>query len=359
MGQMAIDYRGSGVFQVRRSDPVAPAADEVQIEVAYTGICGTDLKIAHGSMDGRITTARPIGHEMSGTIAAIGSDVEGWRVGDRVTVMPLDWCGACAACRAGHGHVCHNLNFVGIDSPGSLQERWNVKARWLVRLPEDLDLRTAALVEPVAVAVHDVERAGVAAGDRVVIVGAGPIGLLIALLARQRAAHVLVSEVEPTRRQLAHAFGAVTVDPAREDLARVVDSWTNQVGADIAFEVSGSSSGITAVTDVLRVRGRGVIVGIHPQSPPVDLLAVFWKELQLLGARVYERADFEAAVRVLSSGAIPADALISDVVPLSQAGLAFERLRSGHGVVKILVSPLVELGDPREVRDGGARHVPT
>jgi 2-desacetyl-2-hydroxyethyl bacteriochlorophyllide A dehydrogenase len=358
MGQLAVDYRGSGVFEMRRSEAVSPAADEVQIAVAYTGICGTDLKIADGAMDGRITSARPIGHEMSGTIALVGSDVVGWKVGEPVTVMPLDWCGECAACRAGHSHVCHNLNFVGIDSPGSLQERWNVKADWVVRLPDDLDLQAAALVEPVAVAVHDLERARVRAGEHVVVVGGGPIGLLIALLALERGAQVLVSEVEPSRLELARTFGAKVVDATTQDLGRAVSEWTAGAGADVAFEVSGSQSGVQAVTDVLRVRGRGVIVGIHPDSPRVDLFAVFWKELELHGARVYERSDFEEAVRLLSSGTVPTEALITDVVPLTEVDLAFARLRQGRDVAKVLVSPLVQAVEERKVRDG-ARRVPT
>lgn len=338
MAQLAIDYHGAGVFKTREYDPAAPAPDEVQIAVAYTGICGTDLTISKGGMDGRITSPWPIGHEMSGTIAEVGSEVDAWKVGGKVTVMPLDWCGDCPACDTGNTHICHNLNFVGIDSPGSLQGRWNVKADWLVALPEDQDLRSAALVEPVAVAVHDVNRAGVEAGDRVAVIGGGPIGLLIAIIARNRGADVLISEVASSRLALAAEFGFATVNPTTQDLALTVAEWTAEAGADIAFEVSGSVPGVKAMTDVLRRRGRGVVVGIHPKSPPVDLFQVFWKELQLIGARVYQRSDFEEAVRLVADGAIPVDALISDVISLEKTAEAFERLANGENVVKILVA---------------------
>ena len=338
MAQLAIDYHGSGAFKARAYEPVSPAPDEVQIAVAYTGICGTDLTIAHGGMDRRVKSPWPIGHEMSGTVAEIGTNVEGWSVGDKVTVMPLDWCGDCPACKAGLNHICHNLNFVGIDSPGSLQDRWNVRSRWLVRLPDDLDLRTAALVEPVAVAVHDVDRAQVAAGDKVAVIGGGPIGLLIAIIARDRVADVVLSEVAASRLDLAGAFGFRTVDPGVDDLAAVVDDWTGGAGADIAFEVSGSVPGVKAMTDVLRRRGLGVIVGIQPKAPPVDVFGVFWKELSLIGARVYQRADFEEAVRLVATGTIPADDLISDVVPLARTAEAVERLDSGEDVVKLLIA---------------------
>lgn len=338
MAQLAIDYHGSGVFKKREYEPAPPAPGEVQIAVAYTGICGTDLTISKGAMDGRVTSPWPIGHEMSGTISSIGSDVDGWAAGDRVTVMPLDWCGTCPACEAGNAHICHNLNFVGIDSPGSLQGRWNVKANWLVRLPDDLDLRKAALVEPVAVAVHDVNRAQVASGDRVAVIGGGPIGLLIAICARDRGAHVMISEVSPSRLDFAKGLGFATVNPLSQELDSVVAQWTDGAGVDIAFEVSGTVPGIKAMTDVLRRRGRGVIVGIQPQSPPVDVFAIFWKELEIIGARVYQRSDFEEAVRLVANGTIPADALISEVRSLADIEAALERLAGGENVVKLLIA---------------------
>jgi 2-desacetyl-2-hydroxyethyl bacteriochlorophyllide A dehydrogenase len=344
MPQLAIDYHGAGVFAAREGDAVAPGVGEVQVAVAYTGICGTDLTIAKGGMDARITSPWPIGHEMSGTIAALGAGVSGWSVGDKVTVMPLDWCGECPACLAGHAHICHRLTFVGIDSPGSLQERWNVKADWLVRLPADIDLRRAALVEPVAVAVHDVDRVGVARGDRIVVIGAGPIGLLIAVIARRRGAEVLVAEPRASRRQLAERLGMATIDPTGADLPTTVEAWTADAGADIAFEVSGTVAGVRAMTDVLRRRGRGVIVGIQPKAPPVDVFAIFWKELEVIGARVYRRADFEEAVRLVVDGTIPADDLISDVLPLAEAAEAIRRLAGTSDVVKLLVASVDKEG---------------
>ena len=338
MALLAIDYHGSGTFRAREYEPTDPGAGEVQIAVAYTGICGTDLTIAHGGMDRRVKSPWPIGHEMSGTIARIGTGVDGWTVGDKVTVMPLDWCGQCPACTAGNTHICHDLTFVGIDSPGSLQDRWNVKAGWLVRLPQDMELRTAALVEPVAVAVHDVNRAQVVAGDKVAVIGGGPIGLLIAVIARERGAEVLLSEVAASRLALAERLGFRTVDPSEDDLVAVINEWTGEAGADIAFEVSGSVPGVKAMTDVLRRRGLGVIVGIQPKAPPVDVFGVFWKELSIIGARVYQRTDFEEAVRLVAAVTIPTAEMISDVMPLAETAAAVERLDSGEDVVKVLIA---------------------
>jgi (R,R)-butanediol dehydrogenase/meso-butanediol dehydrogenase/diacetyl reductase len=329
-------YMGGRRVEVIEREPSLPAGDEVEIDVAYTGICGTDLHIFHGAMDDRVHVPAVLGHEMSGTILNVGAHVDGWAVGDRVTVMPLDWCGACPACRAGNSHVCHNLNFIGIDSPGSMQGRWTVPARVLVPLPVDLSLEAAALAEPTAVAVHDVGRSGLMAGEKAVVVGGGPIGLLIALVARSRAADVLVLELNAERRALAESLGLSTCDPASDDVAAVIDGWTGGAGASVGFEVSGATAGLETAIQSLAVRGRLVVVAIHPTPPPVNLFRVFWRELTLLGARVYERADFDEALRLLASGAVPSGPLITRVDPLAEAASSFALLESGRAM-KLLI----------------------
>jgi 2-desacetyl-2-hydroxyethyl bacteriochlorophyllide A dehydrogenase len=337
MTHLAFDYHGNGEFSPRFYEAIEPGPGQVSIAVAFTGICGTDLKIAHGAMDHRVTSPWPIGHEMSGIIEAIGPDVISWQPGDKVTVMPLASCGNCPACTRGHSHVCHDLVFLGIDAPGSLQQRWTVPVGVLVPVPEHLSLERAALAEPTAVAVHDVRRGGVRAADQVVVIGGGPIGILIALVASHVGADVLVSEVSSFRRDLATELGLRTIDPATDDLAAAVTGWSNGKGADVAFEVSGSAAGVRALTDVLAVRGHGVVVAIHTEPTPVDLMAAFWKELDIGGARVYQREDFEEAVALLADGVIPSESLITEIVPLSQAGRAFERVASGGDVVKVMV----------------------
>jgi len=329
-------YAGSGSFAVEDYAVQSPGAGHVRIEVAYTGICGTDLHIAHGAMDQRVGVPAVIGHEMSGRIAELGPHVEGWAVSDPVTVMPLDWCGRCPACRAGHSHVCHDLNFVGIDSAGSMQGSWTVPVQLLVRLPDDLPLAHAALVEPTAVAAHDVRRGGVRAGEKVVVVGAGPVGMLIALVAGAAGADVLVLELDGYRRAIASRIGLHAIDPARSDVSRLVMKWTSGAGADVAFEVSGSASGVGTATEVLAVRGRLVMVAIHSVPREVDLFRLFWRELTVIGARVYEREDFEHAVQLVAGGQIPAAELITRIVPLDEVASAFAALERG-GEVKVLV----------------------
>ncbi|GID30318.1 2-desacetyl-2-hydroxyethyl bacteriochlorophyllide A dehydrogenase [Paractinoplanes brasiliensis] len=329
-------YVGHGRLDVISVDVAPPGPGELQIAVAYCGLCGTDLHIAHGDMDTRVRTPLVFGHETSGTVAAVGAGVEGWAVGDPLTVMPLVWDGACAACLAGHQHICQNLVFVGIDSPGGLQQRWNVPASLAVRLPAGLDLRTAALVEPVAVAVHDVRRSELQVGDHAVVLGGGPIGVLIAGIARDAGAHVLVAEVDAARRSRITELGFPVADPAATDMAAEVERWTGGAGADVVFEVSGASAAVRSATALARVRGTIVVVAIHSAPREIDLQRVFWRELRLLGARVYQRSDFDRAVDLLQQGRIPVDALITHVVPLEQTASAMDDLAAGRAM-KILV----------------------
>jgi 2-desacetyl-2-hydroxyethyl bacteriochlorophyllide A dehydrogenase len=329
-------YTGDGAVETAEIEATAPAPGQVQVRVAYTGLCGTDLHIVHGAMDARVERPLVFGHEASGEVAAVGEGVDGWSVGDPVTVMPLDWDGTCPACRAGHTHICQHLDFIGIDSPGALQELWNVPARTLVRLPADLPLDHAALVEPVAVAVHDVRRSELRAGDKTVVIGGGPIGVLIATVARDRGAEVVVIELDAGRRAQIADLGIPTLDPRETDQVEWVNDWTDDAGADVVFEVSGAAAAVLGATGLAKVRGTVVVVAIHPTPREIDLQRMFWRELRLLGARVYEAEDFAAAVELLARGVIPAELLITRVVPLRKTGEAFGDLEAGRAM-KILV----------------------
>jgi (R,R)-butanediol dehydrogenase/meso-butanediol dehydrogenase/diacetyl reductase len=333
---LTASYVGDHSITVAEAEPVGPAVGQVQVKVAYTGLCGTDLHILHGNMDARVSIPLVFGHEMSGTIAALGDGVTGWAVGDAVTVMPLDWDGTCPACLAGNEHICQNLNFIGIDSPGSLQGFWNVSADVLVALPASLRLDHAALVEPTAVAVHDVRRGNVQPGDKVVVIGGGPIGVLIASVARNFGGEVVVIELDPNRRAQIGKLGFETLDPRETDQVDWVTGWTGGAGADIVFEVSGAAAAVLGATDLAKVRGTLVVVAIHPVPREINLQRLFWRELTILGARVYQRVDFEKAIELLDAGVIPADLLISKIVPLAQTQDAFADLEGGLAM-KILI----------------------
>jgi 2-desacetyl-2-hydroxyethyl bacteriochlorophyllide A dehydrogenase len=334
---LAVRYLSARTLDTAPAATAPPGPGEVELAPAYVGICGTDLHIFHGDMDARVAAPAVLGHEMSGRITRVGPGVEGWAPGDAVSVMPLRWDDTCPACRSGHQHICQHLDFIGIDSPGAMQQRWTVPAATLIRLPDALPLDRAALVEPTAVAVHDVGRAGVREGEKVVVVGGGPVGVLIALVAQAAGAEVRVVELNAHRRLLAQKLGLATWDPAAEDLPELVREWTGDAGADVAFEVSGAAGGVDTAVEVLGVRGRLCLVAIHPRPREVNLHRFFWRELTLVGARLYDRSDFEKAVALVADGTVPADRLISKVVPLTRAPAAFEALEGGGDVMKILV----------------------
>ena len=330
-------YEGNREIRHGPGELVDPKRGEAQLKISHCGICGTDLHIYHGAMDARIQMPLVMGHEMSATVHKVGDGVAEYAIGDKVVVMPLAPCGDCPACAAGHSHVCHNLDFLGIDTPGAFQSYWTVPAYTLHRMPAHLSLKHGALIEPLAVACHDVRLAGVSAGDQAVVLGGGPIGLLVALVAREAGADVLVSEINPYRVDLANRLGLDAVNPNDTDLIRLVMQRTQGAGADIVFEVSGSQAGATIMTELLRTRGLAVVVAIFARAPKVDLFRFFWRELRMQGVRVYESEDFRAAIELAAQGTLPLDELITDVRPLEALQSGFEDMDKGGRVMKILL----------------------
>lgn len=330
-------YRGNKTFAVETTTAQPPKAGEVSVRIAYCGICGTDMHVYHGNMDGRVGLNRVIGHEMSGVVESIGEGVDTFTPGQKVVVRPLDHCGDCPACAAGHFHICHKLKFLGLDTDGAMQEIWTVPAHTLHLLPDDLRLDHAALIEPVAVACHDVRLSGLKPGEDVVVIGGGPIGILVAMVARDAGGKVTISEVNENRLAIAQKLGFDTVNPIKADLPAVINEKTGNKGADVVFEVSGSQPGVDAMTTVAATRARIVMVAIHATKPSIDLFQFFWRELQLIGVRVYEPEDYEKAIATILSGGVDADTIITDVSPLSQIQQAFEALDRSPTAMKSLI----------------------
>lgn len=330
-------YRGNKSFAVETKAAEAPAAGEVAIRTAYCGICGTDMHVYHGNMDGRVGLNRIIGHEMSGVVTEIGERVDTITPGQKVVVRPLDHCGNCPACAAGHQHICHNLKFLGLDTDGAMQDVWVVPAHTVHTLPDEMNLAHAALIEPVAVACHDVRLSGLTSGEDALVIGGGPIGVLVAMMAREAGGNVVISEVNPNRLAIAQKLGFDTVNPAKSDLAATIHERTGGKGADVVFEVSGTQPGVDAMTAAAATRGRIVMVAIHATKPQIDLFQFFWRELKLIGARVYEPQDYEKAIAAVACGAIDADVVITDVSPLSEIQAAFEALDRSPTALKSLI----------------------
>ena len=330
-------YRGDKTFAVETTTAPEPGPGEVALRIAYCGICGTDMHVYHGNMDARVGLNRIVGHEMSATVAALGAGVDNVAVGQKVVVRPLSHCGDCPACDAGHQHICHKLKFLGLDTDGAMQEVWNVPAFTLHVLPDDLRLDHAALIEPVAVACHDVRLSNLQPGEDVLVIGGGPIGILCAMVARDAGGNVTVSEVNPHRLAIAGKLGFDTVNPAEEDLAAAINAKTGDKGADVVFEVSGTQPGVDAMTACAATRARIVMVAIHAQKPQIDLFQFFWRELKLIGARVYEPEDYDKAIQIIASGGVDADTVITDVSPLADIQKAFESLDTSPTALKSLI----------------------
>ena len=328
-------YQGARTFTTGEMEKPALGGDEALLRVRRVGICGTDLHIFQGHLDHRVPKGGVIGHETFGEVVE-APGASGFTSGDRVVVEPVVCCGACRACRMGASYLCYQLKVLGVDLPGGMREYWAVSASRLLRVPDSISDDHAALIEPLAVAVHDVNRADVKRGDAVLVFGGGPIGTLIALVARHRGARVAVAELNPFRLDILEAFGLERVGPGT-DVVKWTDQWTDGTGVDVAFEVTGNPLAARTVADVVRVWGTVSIVAIHAEPVPVNLYQMFARELVMHGSRLYARADWEEAIRLVASGAVPVGPLVSRRIPLESLQRGMEEALGGGPVMKVLV----------------------
>ena len=329
-------YEGNKTFSVIEKEIEEPKKGEVRIKVAYVGVCGTDIHIYHGMMDKRVNIPETIGHEMSGVIDAVGEGVTGFSVGEKVVVRPLDDRLAQPSDK-GFNHICEKLKFIGIDSPGAMQQYWNVPAFTLHKLKDSTDLKLAALIEPLSVAAHDVRLSGLKAGETAVVLGGGPIGLLVALVAKDTGANVIISEVNENRIAKAKSLGLNAVSPLKVDLVEYVKEQTENRRADVVFEVAGVQPALDIMCEVAGIRGRIVMVAIHGQKKEVDLFKFFWKELKLIGARVYEKEDYEKSIALITANELPFEDMITDIQPLSNIQQVFENIDKNPEGLKVLM----------------------
>jgi (R,R)-butanediol dehydrogenase / meso-butanediol dehydrogenase / diacetyl reductase len=328
-------YQGARTFTAGEMEKPTPVRDEALLRVRRVGICGTDLHIFQGHLDHRVPRGGVIGHETFGEVVEAPGP-SGFTRGDRVVVEPVVCCGSCRACRMGASYLCYQLKVLGVDLPGGMREYWAVSTSRLLRVPDSITDDHAALIEPLAVAVHDVNRADVKRGDAVLVFGGGPIGTLIALVARHRGARVAVAELNPFRLDILESFGLERVGPGT-DVVKWTDRWTDGTGVDVAFEVTGNPVAARVVAEVVRVWGTVSIVAIHAEPVPVNLYQMFARELVMHGSRLYARADWEEAIRLVASGAVPVAPLVSRRIPLEALQRGMEEALGGGPVMKVLV----------------------
>jgi L-idonate 5-dehydrogenase len=320
---------GKGDVRVEELELPRPGPGQVAVRIAYGGICGSDLHYVHRGGVGDYSIREPLtlGHEVSGTVAELGEGVDGPPVGTPVTVHPATPCGECAQCRAGRPNTCPSTRYLGSAAhlphvQGGFADVLVVRAAQLVELPAGLALDRAALAEPLAVALHALSRAGDVRGRRVLVTGAGPIGVLVAAAARHAgAAEVVVSDLVPQALEVARRCGATSTVPAG-DQAGGLDAG-DPLDVDVAVEASGAPQALgTCVRHVVR-GGIVVQVGLLPPGDvpaPGNLLVT--KEVDLRGA--FRFADEIRTAVDLLAGGLPVDAVLTHRVPVAEAVPAFD-----------------------------------
>ena len=316
-------------LEVRDVADPTPGPGELVLEVTACGICGSDLKLRPSMPAGLV-----MGHEFCGEIVATGADTDpAWRVGRHVTALPIIGCGRCLACLAGEPAHCEQADLVGVGgSSGAFAEYVRVDQRETVGLPESLDPTLGALVEPLAVGLHAVERAHIRSGDTVLVVGAGPVGLsVIAWAARSGAGELVVSDPSLVRRDAAEQLGATrTVDPEAERL-------------EARYDVVVECVGLPGMTDVCvgaaALHGHVVVAGVCTKPDPYIPIAALMKELTVDFVVYYTRREFFSVVDALEHGDVDAEAFVTKRVGLEGANDAFTELIEAKDQRKILVLP--------------------
>ncbi len=338
MKAKAILYGGNGNFSLGEVPVREPGAGEVTVKIAFCGICGSDVHMANGEWDERIATfPRIIGHEASGEIVRVGEGVKDWKSGDRVVIRPLKTCGVCPECLAGDSNVCRKVKYLGIEEDGAFQNDWTVSAQILHRCPDNVSDEHGALAEPLAVCCHAVSRSGLKAGDKAVVIGGGPIGLMTAAVLQGKGVQVLVSELTEARLDNCRKMGIPCLNPGEEDLNGAVDKMTGGYGVDAVFEASGSQAGLAVAPDLCHPNGRIITVATYSRPMEVHIRNMHYKQVVLITSRAYRKEDFDEALDMIAKKQLDCDKLISRVMPLQELEEGLKLCRAGADAVKVLI----------------------
>ena len=329
----ALMFKGLGNLRIEEAPDPRPAAGEVLVRVRAAGICGSDL---HGYRTGAPGRIPPMimGHELAGDVAALGHGVSGLAVGDRVTVQPLIFCGECPFCREGRTNLCDRKRMYGVrDLNGAMAEWIAVAARQVYRLPPGMSYVHGAMVEPLAVAYMAVQAAGAVRERQAMVVGTGPIGLLLLQVLRlSGAAGVVVADLNPARLELARRLGAsAAFNPARDDVAAAVRERTGGAGSDPTFEVVGASAAVQLALAATRKGGTCVWIGNAATMIEVNMKEIVVRELKVIGTYAYTHRAFGEALDFLGRRPVNLDALITRVAPLEEGPDAFRELTEKPG----------------------------
>ena len=331
----AVVSRVPGELAVERVPDPRPLEKQLVLRVRACGICGSDL---HMHQHKRLPPGAIMGHEILGEVMETRGNL---RAGARVCALPNLSCGSCDRCRSGMGVYCAQQRWIGGGLPnGAFAEYVAVAEHELVRVPDGVGDELAALVEPLAVGLHAVNAARLRRGERCLVIGAGPIGLAIALWARHfGACEVIVSERAPGRRALAERLGATRgVDPSREDLAALLEQ-NAPGGPDVVFEAVGAQGLIKDAISRVRFRGRVIVVGVCVGADTFLPAAAVMKEASVHFVLAYEKDDFQYTLDMLAQGRIDPSPLVTDRIGLDGVPAAFDALARPSHQCKVLVFP--------------------
>jgi 2-desacetyl-2-hydroxyethyl bacteriochlorophyllide A dehydrogenase len=319
-----------GVVEVVDVPEPTPGPEEVVVKVGACGICGTDIHIIDGEFP---PTEYPIviGHEFGGVVVAVGTNVTGISVGDRVGVDPTLNCGACYYCQRGMGNLCERWNAVGVGHhPGGFAEYVNVPARVVYPIPESLSMKAAALIEPVSCVVRGFHRLQSQTGETYLIYGAGPMGLLNAQMARYNGAS-LVAIIDINQSRLDRArdeFGFEYVATSLEELRDIAPR-----GFDNVIEATGVTKVAEHAIDAVKRRGKLLLFGVCPpgQTAAYDAFKIYNEEITIMGSMAVLNS-YGPAIDIIASGAIDTDRMVTDTFTLEDFPAALNRVRSGKGL---------------------------
>ena len=312
-----------GVIEHREVAEPAAGPGQVLLRIKRIGVCGSDVHVNHGKHP---FTSYPVvqGHEFSAVVETVGDGVENIPLGSKATATPQVVCGQCGPCRRGDYHICDHLKVQGFQAPGVAQDLFVTEAEKVVPLPDSFTHEQGALVEPTAVAVRTTARAGEMHGKAVVVLGAGPIGNLVAQMCRARGAEVLITDVNEFRLEKARECGiGATSNAVEESLADASMRVFGDGGFDIVLDCAGVQATIDAAVENVNKGGTIVAVAVYDEKPRVDMAVVGDRELSIVGSLMYQYSDYEEAVQRIASGEII-------TAPLESAHFSFEEYEAAY-----------------------------
>jgi len=342
----ALMYEGPRKMPLVDIPEPEPAPNEVKIAVKYTGICGSDVHGYTGA-SGRKIPPMIMGHEFSGKVHSVGSQVSKFKVGDRVTVQPIMFCGVCEFCKQGLQNICANRRGLGVlDVNGSFTEYICIPETNVYHIPDTMDYKEAALIEPLSVAYRAVHHIMPVKDKVVMIAGGGVIGLLILTLVKYYGAKkVLLTDLNDNRLQVAKNSGAdIVINPKFESLDQVIENEGLRNKIDITIECVGAS--VTAQSTIEAVRSNGTVlwVGNAAKMITIDMQQVVTREVQIKSTYGFTPEDFQNALKLLESGELNISGFVTKIVSLEDATAEFETLSNGGGNdIKVLVESNPEL----------------